>query len=354
MSHANAAETPVNETSLNIYYDKDCNLDLIKSKKVAVIGYGSQGHAHAQNLKDSGVADVTIGLRDGSSSAKKAQKAGFNVMPPAAAAAQADVVMILCPDEYQADLYRDELEANLKQGATLMFAHGLNIHFGLIKPRADLDVIMVAPKGPGHTVRSEYQRGGGVPCLIAIAQDSSGTAKDTALSYASAVGGGRSGIIETTFKDECETDLFGEQAVLCGGTSELIKAGYEVLVEAGYPPEMAYFECLHELKLIVDLLYEGGLANMRYSISNTAEYGDYVSGPRVITSETKKEMKRILADIQSGKFVQDFMGGNKEGLAKLVEIREREATHEIEETGAKLRKMMPWIGANKLVDKDKN
>tara|TARA_R110001592_G_scaffold144484_2_gene367626 strand:- start:12563 stop:13702 length:1140 start_codon:yes stop_codon:yes gene_type:complete len=349
-----AQDIPANQAPLNVYYDKDCNLDLIKSKKVAVIGYGSQGHAHAQNLKDSGVENVIIGLRDGSSSAAKAQNAGFEVLAPAKAAAQADVVMLLVPDEHQADLYRDELEANLKEGAALLFAHGLNIHFGLIKPRADLDVFMVAPKGPGHTVRGEYQRGGGVPCLIAVAQDASGNAKDLALSYASAVGGGRSGIIETTFKDECETDLFGEQAVLCGGASELVKAGYEVLTEAGYPPEMAYFECLHELKLIVDLMYEGGLANMRYSISNTAEYGDYVSGPRVITKETKEEMKRILADIQSGKFVEGFMGGNKEGLTRLVEIREREAKHPIEETGAKLRAMMPWIGANKLVDKDKN
>ena len=346
--------TPANQTSLNVYYDQDCDLDLIKGKKVAIIGYGSQGHAHAQNLKDSGVANVTIGLRKGSASATKAEEAGFDVLPPAQAAAQADVVMVLVPDEHQADLYRDELETNLKEGAALMFAHGLNIHFDLIKPRADLDVFMVAPKGPGHTVRGEYLGGGGVPCLIAVAQDASGHAKNLALSYASAVGGGRSGIIETTFKDECETDLFGEQAVLCGGASELVKAGYEVLVEAGYPPEMAYFECLHELKLIVDLMYEGGLANMRYSISNTAEYGDYVSGPRVITSETKEEMKRILADIQSGKFVEGFMGGNKEGLTRLVEIREREAKHPIEETGAKLRGMMPWIGANKLVDKEKN
>ncbi len=355
MAQNNAAQaTPANQTSLNVYYDKDCNLDLIKGKKVAIIGYGSQGHAHAQNIKDSGVQTVIIGLRDGSSSAPKAQGAGFDVMSPAKAAAEADVVMMLTPDEHQADIYRDELADNLKEGATLMFAHGLNIHFELIKPRADLDVIMVAPKGPGHTVRGEYQKGGGVPCLIAVAQDASGNAKDLALSYASAVGGGRSGIIETTFKDECETDLFGEQAVLCGGASELVKCGYEVLCEAGYPPEMAYFECLHELKLIVDLMYEGGLANMRYSISNTAEFGDYVSGPRVITSETKEEMKRILADIQSGKFVQDFMGGNKEGLTRLVEIREREAQHPIEDTGEKLRAMMPWIGANKLVDKEKN
>lgn len=355
MAQSNAAQgVPENQTSLNVYYDKDCNLGLIKSKNVAVIGYGSQGHAHAQNLKDSGIENVTIGLRAGSSSASKAEDAGFKVLPPAQAAAEADVVMLLVPDEHQADLYNDELVDNLKEGASLLFAHGLNVHFDLIKPRPDLDVLMVAPKGPGHTVRSEYQRGGGVPCLIAVAQDASGNAKELALSYASAVGGGRSGIIETTFKDECETDLFGEQAVLCGGASELVKAGYEVLVEAGYPPEMAYFECLHELKLIVDLMYEGGLANMRYSISNTAEYGDYVSGPRVITSETKEEMKRILADIQSGKFVEGFMGGNKEGLSKLVEIRDREAKHPIEETGEKLRGMMPWIGANKIVDKTKN
>ncbi len=355
MGQSNSAqEVPANQTSMNVFYDKDCNQDLIKSKKVVVIGYGSQGHAHALNMKDSGVENVIIGLRDGSSSAAKAKDAGFEVVAPAEAVKDADIVMILVPDEHQADLYRDELEANLKQGAALVFAHGLNIHFDLIKPRADLDVFMIAPKGPGHTVRGEYQKGGGVPCLIAVAQDASGNAKELALSYASAVGGGRSGIIETTFKDECETDLFGEQAVLCGGTSELVKCGYEVLVEAGYPPEMAYFECLHELKLIVDLMYEGGLANMRYSISNTAEFGDYVSGPRIITSETKKEMKRILADIQSGKFVEDFMGGNKEGLTKLVQIREREAQHPIEETGRKLRSMMPWIAANKLVNKDKN
>ncbi len=351
----NAAQAvPANQSPLNVYYDKDCNIDLIKSKKVVVIGYGSQGHAHALNMKDSGVASVVIGLRDGSTSAPKATNAGFEVLPPAEAVKDADIVMILVPDEHQADLYRDELEANLKQGAALVFAHGLNIHFNLIKPRADLDVFMVAPKGPGHTVRGEYQKGGGVPCLIAVAQDATGNAKELALSYAAAVGGGRSGIIETTFKDECETDLFGEQAVLCGGASELVKAGYEVLTEAGYPPEMAYFECLHELKLIVDLMYEGGLANMRYSISNTAEFGDYVSGPRIITKETKEEMKRILADIQSGKFVEDFMGGNGEGLKRLVEIREREAKHPIEATGEKLRAMMPWIGANQLVDKEKN
>lgn len=355
MSQGNlAAQQSATDTNLNVYYDADCNQDLIKSKTVAVIGYGSQGHAHAQNMKDSGVSSVIVGLRDGSSSAPKAQEAGFEVMAPAEAAAQADVVMILVPDELQADLYKDQLEANLKQGAALVFAHGLNVHFGLIKPRADLDVFMVAPKGPGHTVRGEYQKGGGVPCLIAIAQDATGNAKELALSYASAVGGGRSGIIETTFKDECETDLFGEQAVLCGGISALIKAGYETLVEAGYPPEMAYFECLHETKLIVDLVYEAGLANMRYSISNTAEFGDYTRGPRIITEETKKEMKKILAEIQSGQFVEEFMGGNKEGLNRLVQLRESEAKHDIETVGNKLRAMMPWIGKNKLVDKDKN
>jgi len=350
LAHANDTNT---HTSLNVYYDKDCNQDLIKSKKVVVIGYGSQGHAHAQNIKDSGVESVTVALRDGSSSAVKAKDAGFEVLNPKDAVKDADVIMFLVPDENQADLYT-EIEANIKQGASLAFAHGLNVHFNLIKPRADLDVFMVAPKGPGHTVRGEYQKGGGVPCLIAIAQDASGSAKDLALSYASAVGGGRSGIIETTFKDECETDLFGEQAVLCGGISELIKAGYETLVEGGYPPEMAYFECLHETKLIVDLIYEAGLANMRYSVSNTAEFGDYTRGPRVITSDTKAEMKKILEEIQSGQFVEEFMGGNKEGLTRLKEIREREAQHDIEVVGNKLRAMMPWIGKNKLVDKDKN
>ncbi len=321
------------QTSLNVYYDKDCDLDLIKSLKVAVIGYGSQGHAHAQNIKDSGVEHVVIGLRKGSSSTPKAEAAGFTVQTPAEAAKDADVVMFLVPDENQKDLYYDEVADHMKEGASLAFAHGLNVHFGLIKPRADLDVFMIAPKGPGHTVRGEYEKGGGVPCLIAVAQDQCGKAKDIALSYASAVGGGRSGIIETTFKDECETDLFGEQVVLCGGIAALIKAGYETLVEAGYPPEMAYFECLHETKLIVDLIYEAGLANMRYSISNTAEFGDYVTGPRIITSETKAEMKRILEDIQSGKFVETFMGGNKEGLNRLKEMRAKDADHEIEKIG---------------------
>jgi ketol-acid reductoisomerase len=349
-----APKTNAPQISLNVYYDRDCDPSLVKGKKVAVIGYGSQGHAHAQNLKDSGVKNVVVGLRASSDSVAKAKAAGFDVVDPAKAAAEADIVMVLVPDEHQADLYRDHLEANLKKGAALMFAHGLNIHFGLIKPRADLDVFMVAPKGPGHTVRGEYQKGGGVPCLIAVAQDATGNAKKLALSYASLIGGGRSGIIETTFKDECETDLFGEQAVLCGGITALIKAGYETLVEAGYPPEMAYFECLHETKLIVDLIYEAGLANMRYSVSNTAEYGDYTRGPRIITDETKKEMKKILAEIQSGQFVQEFMGGNKEGLLRLKELREKEARHPIEEIGRALRAMMPWIAKNKLVDKARN
>ncbi len=349
-----AAMKSQEKSGLNVYYDSDCNMDILRDKNIVVIGYGSQGHAHAQNLRDSGCKNVRIALRAESSTNKKAQDAGFETMDPAAAAKWADVMMMATPDELQRDIYDNFLRDNMKKGAALAFAHGLNIHFKLIEPRADIDVFMVAPKGPGHTVRGEYQKGGGVPCLFAVYQDATGNAKNLALAYASGVGGGRSGIIETTFKDECETDLFGEQAVLCGGVSELVKAGYETLVEAGYPEEMAYFECLHELKLIVDLMYEGGLSNMRYSISNTAEFGDYVSGPRVITKETKAEMKRILADIQSGKFVQDFMGGNKEGLTRLTEIRERESKHPIEEVGAKLRAMMPWIGKNKLVDKSRN
>ncbi len=355
MSQAAAIQTPVNETSLNVYYDKDCELSLIQGKNIAIIGYGSQGHAHALNLKDSGCKNVRIALKDGSKTAEKAKAAGFEVMNPKAAAAWADVVMVLTPDEFQADLYTQDLADNLKQGAALLFAHGLNIHFELIKPRADLDVFMVAPKGPGHTVRGEYQKGGGVPCLIAVYQDKSGNAKKLALSYASGVGGGRSGIIETTFKDECETDLFGEQAVLCGGVTALVNAGFETLVEAGYPPEMAYFECMHELKLIVDLLYEGGMSNMRYSISNTAEYGDYVTGPRIITAETKAEMKRVLADIQSGKFTRDFMGDRAtQGAHNLEKWREATTKLPIEVTGAKMRRMMPWIGKNKLVDQTKN
>ena len=339
---------------MKVYYDADCDLGLIKDKKVAIVGYGSQGHAHAQNLRDSGVKDVAIALRPGSATAAKAEGAGFKVLSNAEAAAWADVVMILAPDEHQAAIYADDLHANMKQGAALAFAHGLNVHFGLIEPRADLDVIMIAPKGPGHTVRSEYQKGGGVPCLIAVDKDVSGNAHDVALAYASAVGGGRSGIIETNFREECETDLFGEQAVLCGGITHLIQAGFETLVEAGYAPEMAYFECLHETKLIVDLLYEGGIANMRYSISNTAEYGDITTGPRIITEETKWEMKRVLEDIQSGRFVKNFVLDNRAGQPELKAARKAAAAHPIEETGARLRAMMPWIAKNKLVDKAKN
>ena len=339
---------------MKVYYDADCDLGLIKDKKVAIVGYGSQGHAHAQNLRDSGVADIAIALRSGSATAKKAEAAGFKVLANADAAKWADIVMILAPDEHQAAIYADDLHANMKEGASLAFAHGLNVHFGLIEPRADLDVIMIAPKGPGHTVRSEYQRGGGVPCLIAIAQNASGNAHDVALAYASAVGGGRSGIIETNFREECETDLFGEQAVLCGGITHLIQAGFETLTEAGYAPEMAYFECLHETKLIVDLLYEGGIANMRYSISNTAEYGDISTGPRIITDETKAEMKRVLADIQSGRFVKNFVLDNRAGQPELKAARKAAAAHPIEKVGAELRAMMPWIAKNKLVDQAKN
>ena len=339
---------------MRVYYDRDADINLIKGKKVAVVGYGSQGHAHALNLRDSGVKDVCIALRKGSGSAKKAEGEKLVVKEVADAAKWADVVMMLTPDELQADIYREHLHDNMKKGAALMFAHGLNVHFSLIEPRADLDVGMVAPKGPGHTVRSEYARGGGVPCLIAIHQDKSGNAHDTFLSYASAIGGGRSGIIETTFKEECETDLFGEQAVLCGGLVELIRAGFETLVEAGYAPEMAYFECLHEVKLIVDLIYEGGIANMNYSISNTAEYGEYVSGPRVVTPETKAEMKRILKDIQMGRFTRDWIAECKAGQPSFKATRRINDAHQIEEVGAKLRAMMPWIGKNKLVDKGKN
>jgi ketol-acid reductoisomerase len=339
---------------MKVYYDRDADVNLVKTKKIAIIGYGSQGHAHAQNLKDSGVKDVAVALRPGSATAKKAKDAGFKVLTNAEAAKWADIIMMLAPDEHQAAIYNDDLAPNMKQGASLMFAHGLNVHFKLIEPRADLDVFMVAPKGPGHTVRSEYQKGGGVPCLMAIAQDASGNAHDIALSYASAIGGGRSGIIATTFREECETDLFGEQVVLCGGLSALIMAGFETLTEAGYAPEMAYFECLHEVKLIVDLMYEGGIANMRYSISNTAEYGDYVTGPRIITDETKAEMKRVLADIQQGRFVKDFILDNRVGNPVLKAKRQLQAAHQIEETGTKLRGMMPWITKNKLVDKAKN
>ncbi len=339
---------------MRVYYDRDADVNLIKGRKVAVIGYGSQGHAHARNLHDSGVHDVVVGLRPGSAGVAKAEAAGLKVMDPSAAAAWADVVMILTPDEGQGDLYRDHLAPNLREGAALAFAHGLNIHFNLIDPRPDLDVFMIAPKGPGHTVRSEYERGGGVPCLVAVAQNPSGNALEIALSYASAIGGGRAGIIETSFKEECETDLFGEQVVLCGGVTELIKAGFETLVEAGYAPEMAYFECLHEVKLIVDLIYEGGIANMNYSISNTAEYGEYVTGPRIITAETKAEMKRVLEDIQSGRFTRDWILENKVNQASFRATRRRNAEHPIEKVGERLRAMMPWISKNALVDKSRN
>ena len=339
---------------MRVYYDRDADLKLIENKKIAIVGYGSQGHAHAQNLRDSGVKDVAIALRPGSATAVKAEGAGFKVLSNAEAAAWADIVMILAPDEHQAAIYAADYHDNMKPGAALAFAHGLNIHFGLIEAREDLDVIMIAPKGPGHTVRSEYVRGGGVPCLIAVDRDVSGNAHDIALAYASGVGGGRSGIIETNFREECETDLFGEQAVLCGGLTHLIQAGFETLTEAGYAPEMAYFECLHEVKLIVDLMYEGGIANMRYSISNTAEYGDITTGPRIITSETKAEMKRVLEDIQQGRFVKNFVLDNRAGQPELKAARKLAAAHPIEKTGAQLRAMMPWIGANKLVDKAKN
>lgn len=339
---------------MRVYYDNDCDVNLIKGKKVVIVGYGSQGHAHANNLKDSGVKDIRVALRPGSASAKKAQDAGIEVMEPAEAAKWADVVMMLTPDELQADIYTEKLAANMKEGAALVFAHGLNVHFLLIDPRPDLDVFMVAPKGPGHTVRGEYQKGGGVPCLVAVHQNPTGKALDLALSYASAIGGGRSGIIETTFREECETDLFGEQVVLCGGLTQLIKNGFETLVEAGYAPEMAYFETLHEVKLIVDLIYEGGIANMRYSISNTAEYGDYVTGPRIVNEKTKEEMKQVLAEIQDGTFVRNWMLENKVGQTSFKTRRRLESEHPIEEVGAKLRAMMPWIGKNKLVDKTKN
>jgi len=339
---------------MRVYYDRDADINLIKNKKVVIVGYGSQGHAHAANLRDSGVKDIAVALRSDSNSIDKAKSAGFKVMNVADASKWADVIMMLTPDELQGEIYREEIAKNMKSGAAIAFAHGLNVHFNLIEPRNDIDVFMVAPKGPGHTVRSEYQKGGGVPCLIAIDQDVSGNAHDIGLSYASAVGGGRSGVIETTFKEECETDLFGEQTVLCGGLVELIRAGYETLTEAGYAPEMAYFECLHEVKLIVDLIYEGGIANMNYSISNTAEYGEYVTGPRLITSETKAEMKRILKDIQSGKFTRDWMLENKVNQTSFKATRRKVADHPIEAIGNQLRAMMPWITANRLVDKDKN
>jgi len=336
---------------MNVYYDKDADLSLIKGKKVTIVGYGSQGHAHANNLKDSGV-DVTVALRDGSSSAIKAENSGLKVMNVADAVAAADLIMILTPDEFQSQLYRDEIEPNLKKGAVLAFAHGFAIHYNQVVPREDLDVIMIAPKAPGHTVRTEFVKGGGIPDLIAIFQDASGTAKNVALSYASAIGGGRTGIIETTFKDETETDLFGEQAVLCGGAVELVKAGFETLTEAGYAPEMAYFECLHELKLIVDLMYEGGIANMNYSISNNAEYGEYVTGPQVINDESRKAMKQCLDNIQNGDYAKRFILEGASNYPEMTARRRLNAAHPIEQVGEKLRSMMPWI--QKIVDKSKN
>ena len=340
---------------MRVYYDRDADINLIKNKKVVIVGYGSQGHAHAANLRDSGVKNVAVALRSDSTSVDKAKSAGFKVMNVAEASKWADVIMMLTPDELQGDIYRTDIEQNMKSGAAIAFAHGLNVHFNLIEPRKDIDVFMVAPKGPGHLVRSEYEKGGGVPCLFAVHQDGSGKARDLALSYASAVGGGRSGIIETTFKDEVETDLFGEQTVLCGGLVELIKSGYETLTEAGYEPEMAYFETVHEVKLIVDLIYEGGIANMNYSISNTAEYGEYVSGPRVVKKEeTKKRMKEVLADIQSGKFTKEWMDECKNGQKNFLATRAKLAEHSVEKVGAELRAMMPWIGKKKLVDSDKS
>jgi len=339
---------------MRVYYDQDADINLIKGKKVAVVGYGSQGHAHVLNMRDSGVKDVAVALRKGSASAAKAQGEGIKVMEVADAAKWADVIMMLTPDELQGDIYRESIVDNIRPGAALLFAHGLNVHFNLIEPRKDIDVLMVAPKGPGHLVRSTYTQGGGVPALIAVAQNPSKKARDIALSYAAAIGAARAGVIETTFREECETDLFGEQAVLCGGLVELIRAGFETLVEAGYAPEMAYFECLHEVKLIVDLIYEGGIANMNYSISNTAEYGEYVTGPRIITPETKAEMKRVLDDIQTGKFTRDWMLENKVNQTSFKAVRARNNAHQIEEVGARLRAMMPWIGKNKLVDKARN
>tara|TARA_Y100001970_G_scaffold19199_1_gene21483 strand:- start:11834 stop:12853 length:1020 start_codon:yes stop_codon:yes gene_type:complete len=339
---------------MKMFYEKDADTNLIKNKKVAIFGYGSQGHAHALNLKDSGVKNVVVALREGSSSIKKAESEGLKVMSLSDAAAWADVVMVLTPDELQASIYKNHIEQRMREGTSLAFAHGLNIHFKLINSRKDLDVFMVAPKGPGHLVRSEYQRGGGVPCLMAVHKNSSGKARELAMSYACAVGGGRSGIIETTFKDECETDLFGEQTVLCGGLVELIKNGFETLVEAGYPPEMAYFECLHEVKLIVDLIYEGGIANMNYSISNTAEYGEYISGKKIVDQKTKERMKEVLKDIQSGKFAKQWMEECKGGQKNFLKMREDLSKHPIEKVGKKLRDLMPWIGKNKLVDKSKN
>jgi ketol-acid reductoisomerase len=338
---------------MHVYYDKDCDLSIIKKLNVTIVGYGSQGHAHANNLRDSGVK-VTVALRPGSGSATKAQKAGLTVKDVPDAVRGADIVMVLAPDEHQSDLYRTQIEPNIKQGGVLAFAHGFCIHYNQIVPRADLDVIMIAPKAPGHTVRSEYVKGGGIPDLVAVFQDASGKAKQIAMSYAAAIGGGRTGIIETSFKDETETDLFGEQAVLCGGAVELVKAGFETLVEAGYAPEMAYFECLHELKLIVDLMYEGGIANMNYSISNNAEYGEYVTGPKVINEHSRAAMKEALKNIQNGNYAKQFILEGRTNYPQMTAIRRLNAAHPIETTGEQLRGMMPWITANKLVDKSKN
>jgi len=339
---------------MRVYYDRDADLNLIKAKNVAIVGYGSQGRAHALNLKDSGATGVVIALKAGSPTIKKAEADGFKVMTVAEAAKWADLLMMATPDELQADIYKAEIADNIRDGAAIAFAHGLNVHFGLIEPKASLDVVMIAPKGPGHTVRGEYQKGGGVPCLVAVHQNASGNALEVALSYACGVGGGRSGIIETNFKEECETDLFGEQVVLCGGLVELIRAGFETLVEGGYAPEMAYFECLHEVKLIVDLIYEGGIANMNYSISNNAEYGEYVTGPRVVTEQTKATMKQVLKDIQTGEYAKSFVLENAAGAPTLISRRRLNAEHQIEVVGEKLRAMMPWIKKNKLVDQTRN
>jgi ketol-acid reductoisomerase len=340
---------------MRVYYDRDCDINLIKDKKIGIVGYGSQGHAHAQNLRDSGVREVAVALREGSPSKAKAEAAGLKVMGIAETAAWADVLMMTMPDELQAETYRNHIHDNLRDGAAIAFAHGLNIHFGLIEPKPGVDVIMMAPKGPGHTVRGEFVKGGGVPCLVAVANDASGSALEIAKSYCAAIGGGRSGIIETDFREECETDLFGEQAVLCGGLVELIRLGYETLVEAGYEPEMAYFECLHEVKLIVDLIYEGGIANMNYSISNTAEYGEYVSGPRILPrEETKARMRAVLADIQSGRFVRDWMAECAVGQPMFKATRRMNDAHQIEAVGEKLRSMMPWISAGRMVDRSRN
>ena len=339
---------------MRVYYDRDADLARLLDKKIAIVGYGSQGHAHALNLRDSGIKNLAVALRSDSASVKKAEAEGLKVMTVPDAAAWADALMILAPDELQKSIYDNEIAPHIKDGAAILFGHGLSIHFRLIEPKATIDVLMVAPKGPGHTVRGEYQKGGGVPCLLAVHQNASGGAHELGLAYASAIGGGRAGVIETTFREECETDLFGEQSVLCGGLVELIRAGFETLVEAGYAPEMAYFECLHEVKLIVDLIYEGGIANMNYSISNTAEFGEYVTGPRIITPETKAEMKRVLEDIQSGRFVRDWMTECAVGQPSFKATRRRNSEHQIEEVGARLRAMMPWIGKNRLVDTSRN